>query len=486
MEVIYSRRKGRCEVRYKVIESLSPAESEQMIPRELMEFFSEKGRILLIKGEAGTGKTSFGFRLLEELSSRGEVLWVNSREMDSSDMRELEAIIPSESKLDLSRERRLEKGSKSSLREGKKAAFDRPAPDGILDQLESEIARVESPTVVIDSFEGLGVDMTEEEKESLRLRIARLAKDTNANIAMIMEKPSDDPMDFLSDGIVTLYESDIEDRRLREMKLNKLRGTLIRLPKYLFTLEEGRFRCFSAFTTEKITRPVVPFPRPDCEDRIPTCIKALDEILGGGFERGSVNLIEIDPCTGKAYRNLLIPIFVNQLNRGRGFVYVPSGGNNLQTLERLISNFVGKGVFANQVATMPRFSGSHSYAREGKDLGSEIAPLKDALEKFSEKPPVLSFFGLDNLEHEYGIDASHSAISDYTALARRYSGVTILLAIKGQRLEKQMVHLADTYWKVQAKHGSMLLYGLVPSTELFYVSVDVTKGYIDTKLTPIQ
>ena len=71
-----------------------------MLPIELKEFFKKRGRILLIKGNAGTGKTLLGFRLLKEMQEHGEVIWVNSRDMDSADISELEEIVPNDKRFD--------------------------------------------------------------------------------------------------------------------------------------------------------------------------------------------------------------------------------------------------------------------------------------------------------------------------------------------------------------------------------------------------
>jgi KaiC/GvpD/RAD55 family RecA-like ATPase len=276
-----------------------------VIPNELKKFFEERGRILLIKGAAGTGKTILGFKLLEEMNEFGDTIWVNSRDMDSADISGLEKIVPNERRLDAAHPEETIESHLFKKNESSKEFMH--IYSEVIKALYKEISEIENPTVVIDSFEGLTTELNEMETEILRVRLARLARDTKANIAVVMETFRPNPLDYLADGVVTLEENTIEDRKIREIRVNKLRGTAINRPKYLFTLEDGKFRYFESFKIEDIARPVNPYPTPDFGDKISTGIGDLDVILEGGYIKGSVNLFEIERDVGKAYQYLLLP-----------------------------------------------------------------------------------------------------------------------------------------------------------------------------------
>jgi len=53
------------------------------------------------------------------------------------------------------------------------------------------------------------------------------------------------------------------------------------------------------------------------------------------------------------------------------------------------------------------------------------------------------------------------------------------------RLAKILGAIADVHFKMTREHGALLLYGLKPRTEIYAVEMDVTKGYVMPKLTPI-
>ena len=142
-----------------------------MVPEELMEFFKVKGRILLIEGDAGTGKTLLGFKLLNEMRALGEVICVNSRDMDSADISELEEIVPKNSRINASPKKVtnnvIDENVESPIEETIESHID------MLKVLYHEIQELKGSTVVIDSFDGLATDLRNGEKEHLRIKLVR-------------------------------------------------------------------------------------------------------------------------------------------------------------------------------------------------------------------------------------------------------------------------------------------------------------------------
>jgi KaiC/GvpD/RAD55 family RecA-like ATPase len=460
-----------------------------VIPNELKKFFEERGRILLIKGAAGTGKTILGFKLLEEMNEFGDTIWVNSRDMDSADISGLEEIVPNERRLDAAHPEETIEPHLFKKNESSKEFMH--IYSEVIKALYKEISEIENPTVVIDSFEGLTTELNEMEKEILRVRLARLARDTKANIAVVMETFRPNPLDYLADGVVTLEENTIEDRKIREIRVNKLRGTAINRPKYLFTLEDGKFRYFESFEIEDIARPVNPYPTPDFGDKISTGIGDLDVLLEGGYIKGSVNLFEIERDVGKAYQYLLLPTIINHINQGRGCVYIPSKGEDVARWKRLLTPFIGEEQFCKHVRSLEKYvniieTKPFVVPCKGKSIDDDVAQLALERRKFKkQKEPVLSIVGLDSLEYKYGLEESAKVMYEWTSDTKQQNDVDILITNRGQKLAGEIEPISNTHWKVMNVDGSIIFFGVLPKTEIYNFSVDVTKGYNNPRLTPV-
>jgi KaiC/GvpD/RAD55 family RecA-like ATPase len=450
-----------------------------MIPNELAEFFKVKGRTLLVKGVAGTGKTLFGFNILKESGEYGNAMWVNSRDMDSADFSELERVVPDRRRINAARREKNVESSDPELTES-----------GIIETLYDEIAEIENPMVVIDSFDGLTTDLKESEKERLRIDLVRLARDTGARVVVIIETFEPNPLDYLADGIVTLIENSIEARRVREIYLNKLRGTVIKQPKYPFTLVDGKYQGFAPFEVEPIAHPVIPPPRQDFRNKISTGIEHFDVILDGGYQKGSANLLEVGEGVGNAYYWLVVPTIINNLNLRRGLMHIPSEGRSRAMLYNFIHSHVGKKYINSLVISLgnderiPK-STPNVFPSKGKDIHRDLEPLLLARERLSKKEPTLSLIGLDTLEHTYGVEDAHRMVANFVSETERRKGVDLFLANQGQQIIDRISHLVGTHWKILNLHKSIVMYGIVPRTEVFNVSVDMTKEFIETKLTAI-
>ncbi|GAF79609.1 unnamed protein product, partial [marine sediment metagenome] len=422
--------------------------------------------------------------LLKEMNEYGDVIWVNSRDMDSADITELEEIIPNKKRLDATKPK--EDFNMASTMDKAHVTPHQPTEFEVIEALYEEVSEIENPTVVVDSFEGLTTDLDEHEKENLRTRLVRLARDTNANIAVIMETFEPNPLDYLADGVITLKVDTIDDRRIRKVQLNKLRGTSIKMPCYLFTLNEGNFKYFPSFGVDIVAKPITPTPIPDFDDKISTGISDFDVLLDGGYLKGGAHLFEIDTSIGKYYENIFLPTIINHLNQNRGFIHVPPTGRNTVTLLKSIGPYISNRTISKYVTSIEKSSDitNHSFEvfqAEGESLTEDIAPLFVARNTYHKDGPVLLLIGTDNLEYTYGVEDAHTAITDIVSETRLKNDVTILLATEDQRLSDRISHIVDTHWRILGIHDSIVIYGIIPRTELFCVSTDATKGFIEPK-----
>lgn len=141
--------------------------------------------------------------------------------------------------------------------------------------------------------------------------------------------------DFVSDGVFLLRKLTLKGRSLRELWLVKLRGTRVESYAVPFTLETG-FRVFPPFSFRTLEWMGRLERVPDSDRHFSTGNGFLDNILGGGYPKGTLVLLEAGegvPLT--AYGLLSYTIVANFLNNGSPVIGVQSlGVDPSRTFER--------------------------------------------------------------------------------------------------------------------------------------------------------
>src|SRR5207302_1094060 len=119
-------------------------------------------------------------------------------------------------------------------------------------------------------------------------------EETGARLILVSEhSEANTTLDQLADAILILRQKVIDDRRLRELEIRKLRGVPIRQDQYLFTLAGGRFQYLEPFNF-KLPEETAEFrPVHNTETHMSTGSRDLDALLGGGVARGSTVLLEM-------------------------------------------------------------------------------------------------------------------------------------------------------------------------------------------------
>ncbi|OPX65830.1 MAG: circadian clock protein KaiC [Methanomassiliicoccales archaeon PtaB.Bin215] len=241
------------------------------LPREIIDFLlSPGGHSLLIKGDAGTGKTTMALQIIEALSDRQPEYYLSSRVSDVALYHQFPWLKERVEKNQLMRAgmaflRRSwnRDGSKRINRlEGQIEAGelgleddDGPLvnPDGsvtvevgsMLPELEMayDIAETNLPKktlVVLDSVEALAENYGIPAYRIMSALQKDLVEKAGTNIVFVMETAERSHLDYLGDGIVVLRNTVHGNNRVRTIDIEKLRGSSIRNWRYLFTLEGGR------------------------------------------------------------------------------------------------------------------------------------------------------------------------------------------------------------------------------------------------------
>ncbi|MBW8783734.1 MAG: AAA family ATPase [Novosphingobium sp.] len=261
-----------------------------------------RGRVFLIEGSPGTGKTTLGTQFALAGVAAGErVLYITlsetADELSSSaashglslDGVEVFELVPLESLLDEQQQQSLLYSSDLELGEATRRIF-------------AEFERVRPARVVIDSLSEIRLLA----QSSLRYRRQILAlkhyfAKHGTTVVMLDDltaEEHDRTVHSIAHGVVRLDELapdyGTDRRRLRVMKY---RGQRFRGGYHDFEIETGGVRVFPRLISSEHKTAFV-------RERVPTDSEALNALLGGGVERGSSVLVLGPAGTGKSLLTL--------------------------------------------------------------------------------------------------------------------------------------------------------------------------------------
>jgi KaiC/GvpD/RAD55 family RecA-like ATPase len=377
------------------------------IPQEILDFLrSAGGHSLVVKGEAGTGKTTFALQIVEELADEQAEYYLSSRVSDEALYRQFPWL------KDRARRNNILRAGKSFLRETKppqtktgeqmqaearlKAARellralarsesvsgivrsellklegqieagdlggDESAygsgeiTDGsiVLDlgvmlpelELAYDLAETNLPKktlVVIDSMDSLSEKYGIPASRIVNTLQKDLVENSGTNIVYLLETSERTSMDFLGDGVVVLLSEERNGRRIRMLVIEKLRGSQIERWRYTFTLADGRTRVFKPTWIKMPETMKRHVPVDDPgKGMVSTGIGNLDRVVGG-LPIGALTLMEIGiDVPQEVVRCLELSLISDFLLKRRGVVWYPLNSLDYPVLDRQISMLVSR------------------------------------------------------------------------------------------------------------------------------------------------
>ncbi|HEX4914115.1 MAG TPA: ATPase domain-containing protein, partial [Vicinamibacterales bacterium] len=258
-----------------------------------------RGYLYLIEGESGAGKTTFGLHFLLNGLQRGErTLWITLSETE----RELEQIARSHG---LTLDGISLCNPLTALRKGEsdeRYSFFSPA-DVELDQLRETIHaavdRERPHRVVFDPFSDvrhLARDVLRYRRELLALR--EFFRERGCTVMLMQEMtrgtPGDVQAEAIAHGYLTLHQESPEyGGQRRRLRVHKMRGMPFRDGFHDFSIQTGGIEVYP--------RLVAADHFDDLPDELVTSdVTQLDQLLGGGIERGSSMLVMGAAGVGKS------------------------------------------------------------------------------------------------------------------------------------------------------------------------------------------
>ncbi len=454
--------------------------------RQLFEsLVGDKVRFVLIKGEPGAGKTTFAAELIKNY---GNGLYVSTRVSEKL----ISTQQPVLSEL-------LTKGRVSELDLGHthKVEFEDDrlgSPEDILISiLEATKTLPKEPLIILDSWDGIAKRMNPIERQKIEQSLLVMAEANNARILFISEEPTLTTTDYVVDAVIALTDEVLEGRRLRRIAWKKLRGSPIPQRSYLYTLHEGRFTIFDNTMTPAFgSRPQKPFTPIEHNKRFfSTGSKDFDLFLGGGIERGSFVLLELGRFVNPVWHVPLAHTIESNFlaNNGSTFIIPTSHSTPSRVKAKLRDHFSDE--ILNKRLRIGHFQ---TYAPDPCFVKLDLSSLDNPVEQYGNliynaKPiknaECVYFLGLDAIENYFPKEGLKSLASSFSQRMKSTGDALVAVAKYGSVLAPQLATLSDVHLKLEEVDRTLVLYSLNPPSELFHVEYDYSKGYPQTRLTPI-
>jgi KaiC/GvpD/RAD55 family RecA-like ATPase len=407
-------------------------------PVELLNFFrSSGGHSLLIKGDAGTGKTTLALQLIEELSEEQPDYYLSTRVSDEALFRQFPWLEEKAKRNDvlkagkaflsktkaptfkgmedykhdstlkvakdllrvlgkndsspmvvrselLKLEGQIESGEIEG--DGSDTMMGEVTDEGVvLDigvmlpelELAYDMAEANLPDktfIVMDSIDALAEHYGISPQKIMNTLQKDLVEHSGTNVTYVMETAEKNIYDYLGDGVVRLYNLHKEGRRVRELIIEKLRGQQITRWKYPFTLVDGRLRVFE---TNWFTMPDELGPHLPVNDPAPDVAStgnASMDLEIGGLRKGSVILLEIgENVPQDIVRSIEYSLISDFLSKRRGVIWFPEFAVNYETLERHMRKMVSKEALNGCVRVLDNSPMEKSYEFVSVIEGSDAA-----------------------------------------------------------------------------------------------------------------
>ncbi|MFQ6106628.1 MAG: gas vesicle protein GvpD P-loop domain-containing protein [Thermoplasmata archaeon] len=500
---------------------------EKGIPDALLDFFrGPGGHSLIVKGTAGTGKTTFALQLTEELESVENSYYMSIRVSDQSlynqfpwlkDRMEFsKRIAPTRTehvseeeegkvhRTELKKlEGRIEMGEEDENSIYDKISEGEVTETGLILDLGSDLPEIdkaydvvenalpEKTLILIDSINALAERYGIHPSKLMNTLQRDLVETSSSDVLYVLESSGETRLDYLGDGVISFTSEEHAGRRLRIMKIEKLRGTEIRQHKCAYSLDGGRIRTFG-FEKMEIPDKKAPWvPVPDIsENWISTGNEQLDSLIGG-FKKGTIVALEIGGNVDTVYSDLLkTSLISNFVSLGRGVAFVPEKKASSEIVRDEILPFVGEEALEKcmrvfEPSATTSVEGSRiALPMEGADVDNELKWSNIEYHLSRAERPILSLMGFDTLEAVFGHEVIEEMAGHMSSI-RKSKDIFLGIVTSTTSSTSPLANLAHTHIKIENIDGSVILYGEKPYTELHALSFDHSKGHPKAVLTPI-
>ncbi|MDA4131813.1 MAG: hypothetical protein OK454_01630 [Thaumarchaeota archaeon] len=421
----------------------------------LKQFMQGPIRTLLIKGLAGTGKTTVALEI-HKAAGKGKGAYVSSRvpkELLETHIPAMKETLHDQEFLDI----RLEDAS------------------SVLDLMMRLTEPKKFRTIVFDSWDGLAKELEKTERLRAEKTLIALAHNSGAQLVFVSEEPGATTIDYLVDGILELVMVEEQYRTDREFIIHKLRGTKIPQRKYIYTLLEGKFTFFGPYTIPDYSKMSKIAQRPDIGQSYSFGSGALDRLFGGMIPGSTLSIEYDENVPYSALRAIEYPPIINFLSRGRSAILLPLPGANDEIINSILVKAVGKSVVSERlrILNILRTSDLKTSSLPKNVTPREIHEIvsKETIElrKKSVDKSVLIVKSVSALENLFAsdLDSLLEVTSQEIITLQQSHDAHILFLPTDSPIRSRILSMSSNYAKLFVRDGTVLMFGVKPHTGIY-------------------
>lgn len=441
------------------------------MPEELMQFIKRDTYSLLIKGVAGTGKTTLALTILKTLGSKNNFFYISTRISPKQLFQYYPWLNDFVAKFKT-------KGANVDSENEVVPSFEDARldePESLFERITNQLMDIKSPVIIIDSWDAIASFMDREARLNNERVLQTWRERAGAKLIFISEHPADTTLDFLVDGIVELKQSYHNDVKVRQIFMLKLRGIRINRPSYIYTLENSIFRSFAPYrsiTFQPRKRTTADALEIATGDYVRSGFHVLDAALGNGFPRKGLVLLELDSRMNMTVAMAFLERIVsNFVSNGNPVLFQPFDWIDLSTIMRFFepSMPVSKKNLFKILRAGKTSKISDNIISLGKNQGSD--PLLAAILKMKQKHPdklLLNIMWTDVMQRLYGANGVRSGMKNILSNMRVNADLSIAVVrySQGDVLEL-LSEISDVRLRFIMINETLFLQSLVPSSALY-------------------
>jgi KaiC/GvpD/RAD55 family RecA-like ATPase len=452
-------------------------DSPSHIPEDLLHFIQRETYSLLVKGFAGTGKTTLALTILNVLGIKNNFFYISTRISPKQLFQYypwLEDLIGQSKPRGTSLAR--DHDVMSSFED---ARLDEP--ESLFERITNQLMDIKSPIIIIDSWDAIASFMDREARLNNERVLQTWRERAGAKLIFISEQPADTTLDFLVDGIVELKQSYYNDAKIRQIFLQKLRGTRITRASYLYTLENSIFHSFAPY------RPIKFEPRrggtaevskkPSTGSNIGSGYPMLDASLGSGFPRKGLVLLELDSHVNMTIAMIFLQRIVSNFVSGENPVLLlPANWMESSSILDFFQTFLpaGKKSLFKILWTSKAYKISNKIILPSKNEKSNqlLAALVKMKQRHRDKL-LLNIMCTEAVQSLYGARKLRNGMKNILSRVMAHADLSIAVLTSSQEDIIQFVsELSNVHIRFMMINDTLFLQSLVPLSNLYSVIFD--------------
>ena len=468
-----------------------------IIPSELMQFVKHNTYSLLIKGYAGTGKTTLSLTILRVLNIKSNFFYISTR----ISPRQIFIYYPWLSKfVDGSRiSKSIENGYDLSSFED--ARLDEP--ESFFERITNQLMDVKAPIIVIDSWDAIASFMDKEARLNNERVLQTWRERAGAKLIFISEDPTDRTLDFLVDGIVELKQIFYDNIRIREILLSKLRGVRINRPSYIYTLNNAIFRSCNPFQPTKFIINIDSKIFKKRQEKLAPLYNGsyitsgylkLDAELGGGFRKGSIVLVETDADVNvRTTMSFLAKMMYNFVGTCNPILFGPTGIFEPAIVIAYLKSYLHANPKSELVKILwptnrvDHFVSQHIIPYQKWNSKRRFEYFQHSVLKVKEENPNKLLLNITGIETNQKVKSFEKKdhIQEILPFIRENVDLSLFVTQRSENIQESLYDVYDIHIRLRIINGSLFLQLLGTDSPLYEMINDTSSGYPKIELEPM-